>query len=370
MSANDEWLSCYRAPDANTRASWSGRDDGAAVDEQRWHQAIRLIDLREDPEHCFEPTIAFIGYASDLGVRANQGRAGAAEGPARLRARMASLPMINNLVLLDCGDIVARDSVLETQEALAVAVERIVRSGALVFVLGGGHDQAFGHFLGVARGRGTPPACVNFDAHLDLRPMPASGPNSGTPYTQAWDWCRLHSAPFRYVALGVQRLGNTELMFTRAQHAAASIVDADGFALDMLDVVMEAVNDSIDDAEICVSIDLDVFAAAFAPGVSAPTAMGIAPDAAFRRVLRGLLDSRRVRGVEIAELCPPLDIDDRTARLGASIAYEIALTIATIPDDDADEDDDNDESEGDIDGDERNDDGDDQSPEHRRGVDE
>lgn len=370
MSANDEWLSCYRAPDANTRASWSGRDDGAAVDEQRWHQAIRLIDLREDPEHCFEPTIAFIGYASDLGVRANQGRAGAAEGPARLRARMASLPMINNLVLLDCGDIVARDSVLETQEALAEAVERIVRSGALVFVLGGGHDQAFGHFLGVARGRGTPPACVNFDAHLDLRPMPASGPNSGTPYTQAWDWCRLHSAPFRYVALGVQRLGNTELMFTRAQHAAASIVDADGFALDMLDVVMEAVNDSIDDAEICVSIDLDVFAAAFAPGVSAPTAMGIAPDAAFRRVLRGLLDSRRVRGVEIAELCPPLDIDDRTARLGASIAYEIALTIATIPDDDADGDDDSDESEGDIDGDERNDDGDDQSPEHRRGVDE
>ena len=168
----------------------------------------------------------------------------------------------------------------------------------------------------------------------------------------------------------MQRLGNTELMFTRAQHAAASIVDADGFALDMLDVVMEAVNDSIDDAEICVSIDLDVFAAAFAPGVSAPTAMGIAPDAAFRRVLRGLLDSRRVRGVEIAELCPPLDIDDRTARLGASIAYEIALTIATIPDDDADGDDDNDESEGDIDGDERNDDGDDQSPEQRRGVDE
>ncbi|RLS65122.1 MAG: hypothetical protein DWH97_07010 [Planctomycetota bacterium] len=98
--------------------------------------------------------------------------------------------------------------------------------------------------------------------------------------------------------------------------------------------------------------------------------MGIAPDAAFRRVLRGLLDSRRVRGVEIAELCPPLDIDDRTARLGASIAYEVALTIATIPDDDADGDDDNDESEGDIDGDERNDDGDDQSPEHRRGVDE
>jgi Ca2+-binding RTX toxin-like protein len=104
---------------------------------------------------------------------------------------------------------------------------------------------------------------------------------------------------------------------------------------------LDAVNDAIDEAEIALSIDLDVFAAAFAPGVSAPNAMGIAPDAAFRRVLRGLIASERVRGVEIAELCPALDVDDRTARLGAAIVFEIASTLG-----DGDEDGDQDNVEG------------------------
>jgi hypothetical protein len=48
-----------------------------------------------------------------------------------------------------------------------------------------------------------------------------------------------------------------------------------------------------------------------------------------------------VRGVEIAELCPALDVDDRTARLGAAIVFEIASTLG-----DGDEDGDQDNVEG------------------------
>jgi len=317
----------YRAPSEATRAVWTGRVDGDAPEVARWHQVVQLVDLHQPLEHCFDPTICLVGYASDLGVRENGGRAGAADGPSRLRARMASFPAIDGITVLDCGDVVAGDSVLATQEALADAVERIVRAGAMPVILGGGHDQAFGHFLGVARATGSPPACINFDAHLDLRPIPASGPNSGTPFTQAAEWCKARGTPFRYLALGVQRAGNTSLLFARAELIGATLVDADGFALDTIDIVMEAINDGVDEAEICLSVDLDVFAAAFAPGVSAPIAMGIAPDSAFRRVFRGIMASGRVRGVEIAELCPALDIDDRTARLGAMIAFEAALGV-------------------------------------------
>jgi hypothetical protein len=106
---------------------------------------------------------------------------------------------------------------------------------------------------------------------------------------------------------------------------------------------MEAISDTVDEAEIALSVDLDVFAAAFAPGVSAPTAMGVAPDSAFRRLFRGLMASGRVRGVEIAELCPPLDIDDRTARLGAAIAFEAALGLLDALES-------GDDAEGDVDG--------------------
>lgn len=317
----------YVPPGEGTRSCWTGRVDGAAPEVARWHQVVQTIDLRKPLEHCFDPTICLIGYASDLGVRENLGRAGAGEGPARLRARMAAFPAIHGITIYDCGDIIAGATVLETQEALAEAVERIVRAGAMPVVLGGGHDQAFGHFLGIARATGSAPACINFDAHLDLRPIPAGGPNSGTPFTQAAEWCKARNATFRYLALGVQRAGNTSLLFARAEAIGATLVDADGFALDTIDIVMEAINDGVDEAEICLSVDLDVFAAAFAPAVSAPNAMGIAPDSAFRRVFRGIMASGRVRGVEIAELCPRLDIDDRTARLGAMIAFEAALGV-------------------------------------------
>ena len=102
---------------------------------------------------------------------------------------------------------------------------------------------------------------------------------------------------------------------------------------------MEALNEEVVDEELCLSIDLDVFSAAYAPGVSAPGIMGIVPDAAFRRLYRGILESERVMGVEIAELCPAFDLDDRTARLGAALIFEIALALMAMADDEAKADD-------------------------------
>ena len=332
------------AADRATRAAWTGRVDGDAADLRRWHQEVRFVDLAGEAladavrADGVAAAICFVGYASDEGVRRNLGRVGAAAGPAELRRRMAPLPAVEGVALLDAGDVVVDgsaqgDPVAGAQRTLAAAVEAIARAGALPVVLGGGHDQAHGLFLGLAAALGAAPACINFDAHLDLREIPDDGPHSGTPFTQSWEWCRAREAPFRYCALGVQRAGNTRRLLERAEFAGATVVDADGFALDHVDVVMDAVDDAVDEGEIALSIDLDVFAAAFAPGVSAPTAMGIAPDAAFRRILRGLLASGRVKGVEIAELNPSLDVDGRTARLGAGIAYEIALACASAEDD-------------------------------------
>ena len=330
---------CYRAPDTAHRAVWTGRDDGPDPAARRWHQAVQFLDLAKQLEHFFDPTICIIGYASDQGVRLNQGRPGSAEGPTRLRARMSPFPEVKGVTHLDGGDIVPGATVLETQHALAWAVERIVRAGAMPVILGGGHDMAFGHFLGVARARGRAPACINFDAHLDMRPVGDEGPTSGTGFSQALDWCHAHETPFRYAVLGTQRLANTVALFDRAHDAGALIVDVDGFALDTIEEVMDALNDEVVDEELCLSIDLDVFSAAYAPGVSAPGIMGIVPDAAFRRLYRGILESERVMGVEIAELCPALDLDDRTARLGAALVFEVALALMAMADDEAKADD-------------------------------
>ena len=62
-------------------APWSGRDDGPGAEHARWHHAVNGAGA--------DAPVALIGFASDEGVRRNQGRVGAAGGPAALRAALA-----------------------------------------------------------------------------------------------------------------------------------------------------------------------------------------------------------------------------------------------------------------------------------------
>lgn len=71
---------------------------------------------------------------------------------------------------------------------------------------------------------------------------------------------------------------------------------------------------------VVVSLDLDAAAAAFAPGVSAPQAEGFTPSDMIEMMeIAG--SAKSVVSLGIFELNPLLDLDDRTARLGATAAY-------------------------------------------------
>jgi formiminoglutamase len=71
-----------------------------------------------------------------------------------------------------------------------------------------------------------------------------------------------------------------------------------------------------------LSVDMDVFSASLAPGVSAPNALGLLPGPGFMRLLRKVLHAPSLRSMDIAELNPRYDVDNRTARLGAALAFE------------------------------------------------
>ncbi len=68
-----------------------------------------------------------------------------------------------------------------------------------------------------------------------------------------------------------------------------------------------------------VTLDLDVFDPAFAPGVSHPVPGGLAP----RHVLRVLQDAEwTLVGMDVVELNPARDEGDRTAVLAARLLHE------------------------------------------------
>ena len=75
--------------------------------------------------------------------------------------------------------------------------------------------------------------------------------------------------------------------------------------------------------QIVISLDLDSLQAAFAPGVSAPAPEGFMPSEVMEMLMLAA-EKPKVVSLGIYELNPLFDLDDRTARLAAALAYKFA----------------------------------------------
>jgi formiminoglutamase len=312
------------------RALWTGRidtEDGGAG--RRWHQVIEPV--------ADTPGTALIGLASDAGVTRNRGRAGAAEGPAALRRMLANLAWHggDRRRLYDAGDIVCEGDVLEdAQSAYARHAAALLRDGHFPIGLGGGHEIAWASYSAIAQAfagdaRLERLGIVNFDAHLDLRePAEAGRGSSGTPFLQIARARRSARLPFRYLCIGASAAANTPALLERAARLDVEIVQdvhVDEPAAEQ--VLSRFVAGS---SSVYLTFCLDALPAAVAPGVSAPAALGIAPQRALRllrRVLEecahGRPDSRLLMA-DVAELNPRCDREGRTARIAARLVHEIA----------------------------------------------
>ena len=300
---------------------WQGRIDSEETGPStRWHQQIRPWTASS------EGGVALMGFASDEGVSRNGGRPGAAEGPAALRAALANLPVIGEPTLWDAGDVCCDDHDLEAaQSALAEQVADALTRGSLPLVLGGGHEVAWGTFQGIARTRPTSERLliVNFDAHFDLR-QAAQG-NSGTPFRQIAEACQAAGRSFDYHVLGISPYGNTQALFDRAHALRVR------YALDeslQTESGVAAARAALErDLAACdavyLTVCLDVLPGSQAPGVSAPSSLGV-PLGTVQALIDTVLASRKVVAADIAELNPTLDRDGLTARVAARLAARIA----------------------------------------------
>lgn len=317
--------------------AWSGRTDGVEPDQLRWHQVIKITDLLKEPLPPLLPHqkgMAFLGFACDEGVRRNKGRTGAAAGPASLRKAMANLPVHFNAqtILADAGDILCPGGELEkAQLALSETVQAVLTAGYMPLLLGGGHEIAYGHARGIRQfAKGQRTGFINFDAHFDIRIPGAEGASSGTGFWQLAQNCKRSGEPFNYLALGIQKNGNTRQLFNIAGEEGAMYVSADAFHLNDKDTLFAAIQHFLGQVDkVYLTTCLDVFAAPFAPGVSAAAYNGILPGGLFLQCYREILQSGKVAGADIAELNPSLDIGNRTAKLAADLVFEIAGSCMT-----------------------------------------
>jgi arginase len=223
-----------------------------------------------------------------------------------------------------------RGTVADVAAAVGAAAARAAARGAVPVVLGGDHTVALGGVTGVGAGlrrrhRAAPPPLflLWLDAHPDvntehtspsghLHGMVLAGLLGAGPLAVA------QPLPAGRVTLaGVRACDPGETAFLAARPELARW-DVETLRGEGWRPRLEALLDRVRRAggRLYVSLDLDVFDPALAPGVAVPAPHGAFPEPVLA-LLRRVRASGLLAGADVVEHYPPADRERQTARLAA-----------------------------------------------------
>jgi agmatinase len=262
------------------------------------------------------PTLSLIGAPTD---RHSSFLRGAAAAPAAIRAALASehtnlaaengVEIGEEVLVEDAGDL----PLLEAEgdhERIRDGVAGALARGRIPLLLGGDHSVSF-PAVEAAAARHGPVSILHFDAHPDLY-----DDFEGNPLSHASPFARImeRGVAGRLVQVGIRTLNRH--CRAQAERFGVDVVEMRHFAADSV---------PIPEGPLYVSIDLDAFDPAFAPGVSHHEPGGLS----VRDVLAVLHRIRRpIVGADIVELNPSRDPSGVTAALAAKLVKELAALAA------------------------------------------
>lgn len=280
-----------------------------------------------------------LGLPEDVGVRANMGRGGAYSA---WQPALSSLLNIQSnmhfrgdeLLLLGHVDFsqamehakdldfrrvdglnAAREIVARMDEVVSEVLYNITKAGKEAIVIGGGHNNAYGCLRGSSLAHGSAMACINCDAHSDLRPL--EGRHSGNGFTYALEEGLLD----RYAMLGLHEIFNSEAALEKIEKDER--LDATFFE-DIFIRERLSFRDAIDRAlrftgSRPLGLELDLDTVQNIPS-SAKTSSGLSTIQA-RQFVHRVATHARVSYFHIAEAAPVLSHLKTDLKTGKLIAY-------------------------------------------------
>lgn len=298
---------------------WNGRYDGK---DPLFHRVFQRVLVSADYNSIDAGDFCLHGFAVDEGVQRNKGRIGAKNAPDIIRKNMSNFPVNSpDFVLKDFGNIYCEDGNLEvSQQELADKVAVVLSKKGKSVVIGGGHEVTYAHFSGIRKAfPESKIGIINIDAHFDNREIdPQVGPSSGTGFWQIVQEEEIHSLHF-----GIQKNSNTLKLFDTAHQFGMNYILANELFFENLPKLFSKLNEFTEQADVLyLTVCMDVFNASIAPGVSAAAYNGIFADAAFMHLYHHILQNPKLLALDVAEVNPLFDIQDRTSRLAASLLNE------------------------------------------------
>jgi len=269
--------------------------------------------------------VVILGCPQDEGVARNKGRVGAKLAPTEIRRAFYRMPKPAALAairIFDLGDVVVKPPLESIHARHYEVVRQLLQEGKIVLVLGGGNDIAYPDVKAAAKQFGRVLA-FNIDAHLDLRADEER--NSGTPYRQLM--IENHLPPELLHEIGIQPLANSTAYLDYAHAKRISIHPLEEVQKRGVDDILRGPLSATQIKAIFWGFDLDSVRASDAPGVSAPSPVGLSAEQICRI---GTLAGRdaRTRILEFSEVNPTHDLDGRTSRLAALILMHALVELA------------------------------------------
>jgi len=245
-------------------------------------------------------------------------RRGSRNGPARIRQAYegncynstteGGVDLAHRIA--DLGDLPEQNSWEKTAEGYCNFARALFHAGKIPFFAGGDHAVTIpiGEALAAL---GAPVHVIQFDAHPDLYPE-----FEGNRFSHACTAARL---------LEMKHVASLTQIGIRTMNAAQSRY-AERFADRVHIFFARAWHESLPPlphipmgAPVYLTLDLDAFDPAFAPGVAHPVPGGLAP----RPVLNFIQNARwKFIGMDVVEVNPELDVNDQTAILAARLLHE------------------------------------------------
>ncbi|MBN1210515.1 MAG: arginase family protein [Myxococcaceae bacterium] len=289
------------------------------------------FDLADDT--LAEPRVAILGLPFDRAVSL---REGAALAPERMRAISRTADPISRRGLRvtarvrDYGDVEARDPSgypLSQQTWLEAARSRLsaLPAGAFPLAIGGDNSVSIPAIESFARRHGGDVGILWFDAHPDLfESYDGNRDSHACALRRAMSLAGLGAD--QVVLLGTRSYAEEELRFIEEQRI--ELVTAADWLASTTDQLASRITQRLKGfSAIYWCVDIDGFDASCAPGTGYPMPGGV-PVESFFQLQERLFAQLPIRGMDITEVAPPLDVNDMTSFLGAQIVLETARLLS------------------------------------------
>jgi len=262
-----------------------------------------------------------LGYPDDEGVKNNGGRIGAAAGPEALREILFKTTVDTSAKIYDHGNLdITNIETIKKRHAVSIeTLKGFYSSGKKILSIGGGHDYGYPDTYAFCDSfADKKPIVINFDAHLDLRPVEEKI-SSGTPFYRL-----LEEKQIDLVEVGLLKVCNQKSHHDYLISKGGKAIFYEDLVLEgktLVEKFIEIMGEEIIKTRTCfLSVDIDVFSSAYAPGCSQSWPFSMQPHEFFP-LLQLLLRRWDVKGMGIYEFAPNLDENFKTARLASQIAH-------------------------------------------------